>query len=762
MKKPEKANVLLIGCGGREHAIAWKLSQSPDLAELVIMPGNPGTANHGLNISGEMLSPASVLKAAKQRQSDLVMIGPEAPLGTGVSDALRAEGIPVFGPSSAAAQLETSKSFAKAFMERNTIPSAKFKTFKGIAPARAHLETIPYAYVIKVSGLAAGKGVFLPETKNEALAILADIFESKSFGAAGNEIVIEERLEGTEVSLLAFTDGKEIVLMPPAQDHKRLLDDDQGPNTGGMGVFAPSPYCTQEHVEQANQTIIQPTVACMAKEGNPYSGVLYAGLMLTPDGPQALEYNCRFGDPETQVLLPLLEGDLLEIAFACSTGQLSQILDNVRWKDGAANCVVLASRGYPGGYPKGLPITGMENVREADLVFHAGTKIENGKLVTDGGRVLGVTATGKSLQEAVELSYQALTNLHFEGMHYRKDIGKPQSAYQAAGVSIASGNRALALIKQAIAATHSPEVLSGLGSFGGLYDAQALKKMDNPVLVSSTDGVGTKVILAAKSGNLKGLGHDIVNHCLNDILVQGARPLFFMDYFASSSLVPEQLLEIVSGISEACCKSGCALLGGETAEMPGVYTEENFDLVGTIVGVVNRENILPKKTIKAGDAIIGLSSSGPHTNGYSLIRKIFENVPLDRVYPDMNKPIGEALLAPHKSYLGLVQPLLSSKKQRIKGMAHITGGGFYDNIPRILPDGCGARIDRQAWPVPTLFKLIQNLGQVTEAEMYQIFNMGIGMVVIVSQEDMDTFQKAIPEETWLIGEVTAGKEFSIA
>jgi phosphoribosylformylglycinamidine cyclo-ligase len=320
-----------------------------------------------------------------------------------------------------------------------------------------------------------------------------------------------------------------------------------------------------------------------------------------------------------------------------------------------------------------------------------------------------------------------------------------ESVYSASGVDIDAGNRAVELMKDAVKSTYTSSVLAGIGSFGGLFDASALKGMREPVLVASTDGVGTKVKLAASVGRYRGIGHDIVNHCINDILVQGARPLFFMDYFATSKLNPEQTAEVVTGIAEACKESGVALLGGETAEMPGVYQPNEFDVAGTIVGVLERDEILPRPTIRAGDILIGVGSSGPHTNGYSLIRKVFENTPLD-------DSLADALLAPHRSYLNVLYPHLSM----VKALAHLTGGGFIENIPRILPENLDAIIDLGSWKVPLLWKLIQEKGNISTEEMYRVFNMGIGMVAVVARSQATDFQSAISEPTFVIGELLEG------
>jgi len=321
-----------------------------------------------------------------------------------------------------------------------------------------------------------------------------------------------------------------------------------------------------------------------------------------------------------------------------------------------------------------------------------------------------------------------------------------ESAYQSSGVDIDAGNRTVELMKDSVRATYNESVLAGIGSFGGLFDISALKQMDHPVLVASTDGVGTKVKLAASMGRFRGIGHDIVNHCINDILVQGARPLFFMDYFATSKLNPEQTAEVVTGIAEACRESGMALLGGETAEMPGVYQPNEFDVAGTIVGVLERDAILPRQTLHVGDVLIGFSSSGPHTNGFSLIRKVFENTAFD-------SSLADALLAPHRSYFNILYPHLS----QVKALAHITGGGFIENIPRVLPENLDAVVHLNSWDVPPMWKLIQEKGNISTEEMYRVFNMGIGMIVIVSKSQVVDFQSCIQEPTFVIGELVNGE-----
>jgi phosphoribosylamine---glycine ligase len=427
--------VLIVGSGGREHAIAWKVAQSPRLTQLFVAPGNAGTAisnplaaRQGLraqltmnNVPIAAEDVQALVAFANEQGIDLTIVGPEVPLALGLADALRATGRSVFGPSQAAAQIEASKAFSKDFMARHNIPTARFATFTEFREALKHLMGVAYPIVIKASGLAAGKGVILPDCADDAEAALRSIMLNKEFGAAGNEVIIEERINGPEVSLLAFSDGHTVKPLPPAQDHKRIFDNDQGPNTGGMGAYAPAPILPPVLIEEYTRSILQPTIDGLRAEGKPFVGVLYAGLMLTANGPRALEFNCRFGDPETQAILPLLESDLLDVVEACVDGRLAEF--EVKWRSGAAACVVIASEGYPGKYPSGREIHGLDQSFDQAVVFHAGTKLRENKVVTAGGRVLGVTGFGDNFRDAIEHAYQAVGQIEFEGMQYRKDIG---------------------------------------------------------------------------------------------------------------------------------------------------------------------------------------------------------------------------------------------------------------------------------------------------------------------------------------------------
>ncbi|MFK7843873.1 MAG: phosphoribosylamine--glycine ligase [Rhodothermales bacterium] len=419
--------VLVIGGGGREHAIAWKLSQSPAQPALFIAPGNPGTATLGKNIPIPVTEIAELLKFAQTEEIDLTIVGPEQPLVEGVVDAFQAAGLRIFGPNAAAAELEGSKAFAKAFMEKHNIPSAAHRTFTAdqYDEAKAYINSQGAPIVLKANGLAAGKGVLICNTLDEAMEGLDALMKESRFGDAGTSVVIEAFMEGEEASVFALTDGEDYVLLAPAQDHKRIGDGDTGPNTGGMGAYAPAPIITAALMREVEETIIKPTLHGMKMEGRPYRGILYTGLMMTTEGPMVVEFNCRFGDPETQVVLPLLQGDLLEIVNTL-VDRKGHELKNMT-SSGAAACVVLASAGYPGSYPKGKEIKGIADA-EADgqvVVFQAGTRSgQTGGIETSGGRVLGVTAFGDRLEDVLQKTYQAVERIDFEGSQYRRDIGK--------------------------------------------------------------------------------------------------------------------------------------------------------------------------------------------------------------------------------------------------------------------------------------------------------------------------------------------------
>jgi phosphoribosylamine---glycine ligase len=415
-------NILVIGNGAREHTLVWKISQSPKVDKIFAAPGNAGTAAIAQNLKISPNDTPELVKAAQDNKIDVVVVGPEAPLTRGIVDALGEVGIPAFGPSRKASQIEGSKVFAKELMRRYGIPCAQSATFDSFKDASDHVKSHALPLVVKADGLAAGKGVIIADSREKALEALSEIMEKRAFGDAGSRVLIEECLTGREASLLAFTDGKAVLPMIPACDYKRALDGDRGLNTGGMGSYSPTEFFTTELSDNVMSSIVKPAVAAMAKEGNPYKGVLYTGLMVTSKGPKVLEFNARFGDPETQVILPLLKSDLIDIMQSVINGTLHQT--KIEWSEKACVGVVMASGGYPGSYKTGFPISGLGDLNKDMLVFHAGTKQNGaGQILTDGGRVLTLVATGRTYDDAREKVYRNLPKISFEGCHYRRDIG---------------------------------------------------------------------------------------------------------------------------------------------------------------------------------------------------------------------------------------------------------------------------------------------------------------------------------------------------
>jgi len=416
--------ILVVGSGGREHSIVYKLSKSSRTKKIYCAPGNAGISEIAECVNIKVDDINSLVKFAKENKIDLTVVGPELPLSLGIVDAFEKEGLLIFGPSQEASLLETSKSFAKDFMRRFKIPTANYEVFYEKGEAVKYVKKSKFPVVIKADGLAAGKGVIIAKTIEEANNVIEEILVKRVFGNAGSKIVIEEFLEGEEVTFLAFVDGKTFIPMVSSQDHKRVFDNDEGPNTGGMGAYSPARILRKDIENDIINKILFPTVFGMSSLGKKYKGVLYLGLIITKEGPKVLEYNCRFGDPETQVVLPRLKTDLVDIAIDTIEERLNNI--NVIWEENFSVCVVLASKGYPGEYEKGKEIKGLDEVKNLKdiFVFHAGTAKKNGKIVTNGGRVLGVTAIGNDLRQTVDKVYSAVSKIHFEGMHYRRDIAK--------------------------------------------------------------------------------------------------------------------------------------------------------------------------------------------------------------------------------------------------------------------------------------------------------------------------------------------------
>ena len=749
--------VLLIGNGGREHALAWKLAQSSRIETIFAVPGNGGTATlpKTQNVTSVSASDfPALVQFAQSNGVNLVVPGPEQPLVDGVEGFFRAAGIPCFGPSKEAARLEGSKTYSKDFMKKYNVPTAAYENFSDFDKACAYVDSVNHDIVIKATGLAAGKGVILPQTKEEAKEALKQIMVDKAFGDAGSEVVIEELLLGDELSVLTFCDGYSFRSLPLAQDHKRIFDGDQGPNTGGMGCYAPTNITTKELTDKIDKEILEPTFQGMRREKQPFRGVLFTGLMITPNGPKVLEYNVRFGDPETQTVLPLLsaETDLAEIMLACANGYLDNINITVEPKFSAT--VVLAAGGYPGSYAKGTPMA-VTTPPAGSTIFHAGTVLDGTQLKTSGGRVIAINSVSDSLRSAVDASYAALAAnvISFEGAFFRKDIAhrafrnntsKPTSmTYAQAGVSIQAGNDFVEQIKKAVASTARPGADAQIGGFGGELDLSAAGYTNSPILVGAIDGVGTKLAIAQSVQKHDTVGIDLVAMNVNDLIVQGATPLMFLDYYGCSKLNLPHAAAFVEGVAEGCRQAGCALVGGETAEMPGMYQGEDYDAAGCAIGAVTKEDMLPQKTAMVeGDVLLGLGSNGVHSNGFSLVRRIVAAAGLEYTSSapwDTSKTVGESLLTPTKIYVKELLPVV----RHVRGLAHITGGGLLENVPRMLPDHLAAEIDFGSWTIPPVFDWLKKAGNVEPTEMCRTFNSGIGMVIAVEASKVDVVTSAL-------------------
>ncbi|MCJ1401410.1 hypothetical protein MMC11_004623 [Xylographa trunciseda] len=766
----EDLTILLVGNGGREHALAWKLNQSSRVKKIIVVPGNGGTGGGGLdkveNNSDVKDADFDALMAfAKEKEVNLIVPGPEAPLVAGIEGACRAAGLRCFGPSKLAARMEGSKTFAKDFMVRHKIPTAAFENFNDYETAKRYLESVTHDVVIKASGIAAGKGVIIPATKEEGLDALENIMLKKDFGAAGDEVVIEEFLVGEELSILSFSDGYTVKSLPPAQDHKQVFDNDQGPMTGGMGCYAPTKVATPKLIDEIHRTIIQPTIDGMRRERMPFVGLLFTGLMITKSGPKVLEYNVRFGDPETQTILPLLssETDLAEIMLACSEHWLDAI--ELKVTDNYSATVVACAGGYPGPYVRGDEIQ-LQNPPAETMIFHAGTTIASDVLKTSGGRIIAANSTGTTLAEAIDSAYRGISTINFSGIHYRKDIGHraqnasstpaqndvPKSGdqdaltYASAGVSISSGNELVKRIIPLVKSTARPGADATIGGFGGVVDLQAAGYYLPPLIIGAIDGVGTKLNIAHEMNKHDTVGIDCVAMNVNDLVVQGAEALFFLDCYTCGKLDVDVAAAFVKGVARGCIEAGCALVGGETSEMPGLFGDGpamrddggKYDAVGAAVGALpHGQKLLPDKdSMVAGDVVLGLASDGCHSNGFALIRKILQRADLtvhDVAPWDLKTSVGESLLTPTRIY---VKPLFRlASRGLVKGMSHITGGGLLENVPRMLPEHLAAELDVRRWPMPAVFRWLKTAGALEDMEYAKVFNTGLGMVLVVSEAE---------------------------
>uniref|UniRef100_A0A8B9J1N3 ATP-grasp domain-containing protein n=1 Tax=Amazona collaria TaxID=241587 RepID=A0A8B9J1N3_9PSIT len=708
--------VLVIGSGGREHALAWKLAQSPHVKHVFVAPGNAGTADNGkISNSAVLVSNHTIVtQFCKDHNIGLVLVGEEALLAAGIVDDLRAAGVRCFGPSAKAAQLASNTSFAKAFLDRHRIPTARWKAFTNPQEAcRFIISTDFPARVVRARGPAARKEVTITASKEEACRAVQEIMQDRMFGEM---VVIEELLQGEELSCLCFTDGATVASMPPAQAHKRLLDGDQGPNTGGMGAYCPVPQVPEVLLEKINDTVLQHVVDSMRQEGTAYVGVLQTGLMLTKDGLKILNFKCQFGDPQCQVILPLLKNDFYEVIQATIDGKLCSFMP--AWSENStAVCVVMASPGYPGDYDKGMEVTGLLQAKELGLqVFHAGTTLKDGRVVTSGGRVLSITAVKEDLMKALGEANRGVAAIRFKGATYRKDIG----------------HRGIQLLKQSLYVSKgtSRSCHSEVGGFAGFFDLKA-SGYEDPVLVSRAKGLGPKLQIAQVCKRHDTIGQDLLAMCVNDILAQGAEPLFFLSYFACGKLDADVTETIKEGIAEGCRNAGCAFLGREMTEVTGMYSSGEYDLAGFVVGAVGRgQMLLGLQRAEEEDVLIGLASSGIHGRGFSIIRKI--------------------LLM---SSLHYSSPAPGSCGDKTLGTTTFISKA---NLQRLV-EFWGRYVDAFSWKIPEIFCWLYREGNLSVEEMAQTFNCGIAAVLVVQKDLAQHVLKDIQrhEEAWLIGKVVA-------
>lgn len=726
-----KMNILIIGSGGREHAICKALTNctiynygshvNPGIRDLI------GEDNMVIGLLNDV---TNIITCAKQFSINMAVVGPEGPLENGLADAFEDEGIPCIGPKKTLARIETSKIFARELMIRAglEIYCPKFKYFK--PGDKSFKDYIQIYSVIKADGLHGGKGVKIYgedlSSKSQAIIHCCNIQED------GESILLEEKMIGKEFSFMTFTDGNTSCHTIPVMDFKRLNPEKGSPMTGGMGSVTGAsgklPFLTDKDINTCkfiNEKIID---ALVVESGEYYKGILYGSFMKLSNGHiKVVEFNCRFGDSECINVLALMKNNLLDVFTAIRDNVLDGI--TLEFNNQASVFKYAVPLGYP-NYPKGKLHKAYANMIGLNDQFYFASIVYNHDFRIYellGSRSFGYLSLAANIKQASidvnkKFKYSIMPS---SKMYFREDIGLKNITYKSAGVNVEEGNKVVKKIQEHVESTFNENVISKFGDFCGIY------KMNNTLLASTTDGVGTKSVLVLNhyppSIGFKMLGKDLVNHCVNDILVKGAKPLFFLDYFASNKIKSDYVEYFVSGVAEACRIAGCVLAGGETAEMPDVYQDGKYDLVGTMVGFIEDRIIDGQRDISSGDVIIGLNSSGPHTNGYSLIRKLVDEYPTELI-----KKMDD-LCATHKSYLHEYDQIVKAGI-KILGMCHITGGGFDDNISRILPSGL--KIIWNQFEMTSVFNLLQEVGGLSDKTMKDVFNCGYGMLIFIPLEDL--------------------------
>lgn len=778
-------NILVIGAGGRESAIIRALSKNTTTNIYGYIPSDSinipdlYTSTLIFQYKDDLLDFTCCVDFCKQHNIGYAIIGSETYLNMGIVDLLELNDIKCIGPNASLARIETSKNFARQIIDNCDL--GKYspdyisidKYTDGVAD-KANLSIFLTKHdnnvAVKADGLHGGKGVKLfgedLHNRNEILDYI------KSILSTNEEVEVEEKLVGQEFSLITMTDGNTCKHFPPVQDYKRLNDDNTGPNTGSMGCIYDTDgklwFLTDDLVKQAeiiNDTIIKnlnsEVWSNYKKCSSKYKGFLYGSFMVINEDNvkklKIIEFNARLGDPEAIVLLDTLDTDFSNICQSIGDGTLQNV--DVQFNNKPKVCKYLVPIGYPNNPKKREKIT-MRNLNkeERESLYYASigkgwAEIQDleQSIYTLGSRSIAICCDGADLHDAenkANLIASTIINENPNIFHFRTNLIssyltiKDCGLYEQSGVNINEGNKAVARIGELVKDTYNASVVSELGAFGGMYDlGTVLKTYENPVLVSSIDGVGTKSVFSIDQFGLDGfemLGEDIVNHSVNDILVQGAKPLYFLDYFATSILKSNELYHFIKGVNKSCKEANCVLIGGETAEMPNIYEKNRHDLVGNIVGVVERNKIINgRNTIKSKDVLIGIPSSGPHTNGFSLIRNIYKTNP-----GAFTKDIITRLATPHRSYLKEFD-LLVNNTIDIHGLCHITGGGFNDNISRVLPEN--TTITYESFDFSPIFKFLQKTGSVSDKEMKKVFNCGYGLVVFVAPDDVHTVLGLIDE-----------------
>ena len=749
--KAKVNRILVVGSGGREHAIIKALIKNTNKNEIICFGNNrnPGIEKYARIVIVDPINIVDVIThlANFQFNFQFAIIGPENPIALGIVNEIEKHGIPCIAPTAEYAKIESNKNFCRTLLEELKPKfdlSPDFKNVKMLDDIINFFSKHKSGVVIKNTGLCGGKGVFVQG--DHFRGVEEGISIANTFMNERKDIILEEKLVGDEFSLMTFCDGNgHFKHMPPIQDFKRTFDGNNGPNTGGMGCIIhennSQPFLSKEDIrfsEQVNEAVaiqLQDKISAGVGLVRGYRGILYGSFMKTKDNRiKVIEYNCRFGDPECLVALHLLKTDFYHLCTDLINGEMT---NSVEFSKDACVCKYAVPEGYPNNPMCGYDIYFSDKIKFENLIYAAINEQSN-HLYSLTSRTLAYVYADKTVRKAATFVNNEMDYIYGR-LYFRKDIGitKYQSVYLNSGVDIEKGNRIVNNIKPYLKITHNDSVGGNLGDFNGMLKVKPADGESDIMLVSSTDGVGTKSIFVREYLQEAGycnLGQDLVNHCVNDILVSGAHPLFFLDYFASSVVDEKEVVSFVKGVSIACKESNCVLIGGETAEMPDVYKIKRADLVGTIVGQNYESTMINgKQDIREGDIVLALPSNGLHTNGYSLIRKIHSSL--------IKEPYLSHLMKIHRSYLKEIS-MIQKENIKINGLCHITGGGLIDNPPRVLPDDLQMRLRKESWNKDNdFYDWIRQVTGTSQEELYRVFNCGLGMLIVASPEHSHKIQE---------------------